>query len=87
MKTVSESLKLEEAVGVNEEDQLESILVKNGLIAAIQFHHSPVSSGFTSMVTLFFSFVCRLKAGSINPLLIGTFDKILFSSLDYKRGA
>lgn len=44
MKTVSEKLKLEKPVGVNEEDQLESILVKNGLIAAIQFHHSPVSN-------------------------------------------
>lgn len=46
MKKVSENLKLKSPVGVNAEDQLESTLVKNGLIAAIQFHHSPVSRKF-----------------------------------------
>lgn len=43
MKRLSDNLKLDSPVGVNEENQLESVLVKNGLIAAIQFHHSPVN--------------------------------------------
>lgn len=43
MKKVSDTLKLDSPVGVNEENQLESIMVKNGFIAAIQFHHSAVS--------------------------------------------
>lgn len=44
MKRVSADLKLENPIAVNEENKLENILVKNELIAAIKFHHSPVSN-------------------------------------------
>lgn len=43
MKDVSDNLKLVSPVGVTDESQLESIFVKDQLIAAVQFHHSPVS--------------------------------------------
>lgn len=43
MKSVSENLKLESPVGVNDPSELETIFRKNEAIAALHFHHVPVS--------------------------------------------
>ncbi|KAJ6646771.1 Phospholipid-transporting ATPase ABCA3 [Pseudolycoriella hygida] len=41
MQNVSKSLNLLAPIGVSDENQLESMFIKDGLIAAVRFHHSP----------------------------------------------
>lgn len=80
MKKVSDTLKLDSPVGVNEENQLESIMVKNGFIAAIQFHHSAVScweiTHFVKLtIKLFFIIsIADYKRDSQGSLIFFTFS-------------
>lgn len=48
MDDVSKQLDLVDAIGVTDGDQLQHILVDNGLIAGIEFHHSLVSVNITN---------------------------------------